>query len=164
MTTTRILEKIKPADYDFVINHLNDWWGGRNMSDMLPRMFFNHFGSTSFIMKEEGTILGFIIGFISPNDFKEAFVHFVGVNPDYRKENIGRKLYHVFFKAVKAKKVKNVECVTCPVNSQSIEFHKKLGFKPKESLLKTNDGVPYFENYNGQGEDRVILRINIEMM
>jgi hypothetical protein len=46
-----------PSDYDHVISTLNDWWGGRLVRDMLPRLFFVHFCDTSFVAEEEGEIM-----------------------------------------------------------------------------------------------------------
>src|SRR6266700_2822677 len=39
-----------PSDYEDIISVLNDWWGGRQMSDMLPKLFFVHFRGTTFVL------------------------------------------------------------------------------------------------------------------
>lgn len=31
---------------------INNWWGGRQMTHLLPRFFFEHFQSTSFIVED----------------------------------------------------------------------------------------------------------------
>jgi N-acetylglutamate synthase-like GNAT family acetyltransferase len=85
-------------DYDPIIRLLNDWWGGRKMSDMLPRLFFTHFGDTSFLDHEsDGRVNGFPAGFMSQAYPDEAYIHFVGVNPDARKGGLGRGLYERLF-------------------------------------------------------------------
>lgn len=33
------IRNVQPADYPLLISVLNDWWGGRKMSDMLPKLF-----------------------------------------------------------------------------------------------------------------------------
>jgi hypothetical protein len=33
---------VEPADYDYIISTLNDWWGGRLMCDMLPSSQHSH--------------------------------------------------------------------------------------------------------------------------
>ncbi len=53
-----------PADYEQVIDVLDEWWGGRKGADMLPRLFFVHFCDTSFGAESEDKIVGFVIGFL----------------------------------------------------------------------------------------------------
>ena len=43
-----ILRNVREDDYPQVIRVLNDWWGGRKVADMLPRLFFTHFSDTSY--------------------------------------------------------------------------------------------------------------------
>ena len=89
---------VKVSDYDIISPVINDWWGGRQMADLLPKLFFVHFNNTSFVAEEDGKIVGFLIGFLSQTFPEEAYIHFVGVDPDYRKQKIGRQLYgDVFF-------------------------------------------------------------------
>jgi hypothetical protein len=37
------IRNIEETDYIPVITVLNGWWGGRNMADMLPKLFFQYF-------------------------------------------------------------------------------------------------------------------------
>ena len=55
------IRHVDPTDYGPVITALNDWWGGRNMSDMLPRLFFVHFRDLSFVAMRGERIAGFLI-------------------------------------------------------------------------------------------------------
>ena len=67
-----------PADYGRVIQHVNAWWGGRDMAPMLPKLFFLHFEGTSFVAEnDDGTLAAFLIGFLSQTDDEEAYIHFV---------------------------------------------------------------------------------------
>jgi hypothetical protein len=59
------IRHLEPADYDPIIRVLNDWWGGRQMADMLPRLFFVHFHPTSFVAEADGRVVGFLAGFAS---------------------------------------------------------------------------------------------------
>jgi len=95
METIRL---INSCDYDQIIIHLNEWWGGRKMTDMLPRLFFNHFKNTCYIIESNDKIKGFIIGFISQVDSTLGYVHFIGVNPEFRKEGLGKILYFTLFR------------------------------------------------------------------
>ena len=152
------LRNITSDDYAPIIAVLNEWWGGRQMSDMLPRLFFEHFQDTSFIAQaEDGSIAGFLVGFLSQTQNDEAYIHFVGVHPDQRKNGVGKLLYEHFFGTVQQQGRHVVRCVTSPVNKTSIAFHLRMGFVPKASDTKTDQGVPCIENYDGKGESRVVF-------
>lgn len=95
------IRAVRDKDYDVLSPLINEWWGGRQMTDMLPKLFFIHFTDTSFIVEKDGEIVGFLIGFLSQSYSNEGCIHFVGVHPEYRQQHIGKKLYHEFFNAVK---------------------------------------------------------------
>jgi ribosomal protein S18 acetylase RimI-like enzyme len=149
-----IIRNALPSDYPPVIAVLNDWWGGRNMSNMLPRLFFVHFQETSFISEEDGRIIGFLIGFLSQTYPHEAYIHFVGIHPDHRKEGLGRMLYQRFFEAARNHDRNIVRCVTAPVNQGSIAFHTRMGFQIEPSEAQ-KEGVAYSLDYDGAGEHRL---------
>jgi ribosomal protein S18 acetylase RimI-like enzyme len=143
-------------DYDKIIRVVDDWWGGRAMAAMLPRLFFTHFRPMTFVAHQNETIVGFVTGFVSAADPDRAYIHFVGVDPNARASGIGRQLYERFFDAARAAGSRQVSCVTSPSNHQSIAFHRRLGFEPVDSPA-TRDGIPYFPAYDGPGEDRVLF-------
>jgi ribosomal protein S18 acetylase RimI-like enzyme len=138
----------QPSDYGRVIGRVNSWWGGRDMAPMLPKLFFVHFEGTSFVIDDdEGQLAGFLIGFLSQADDDEAYIHFVGVAPEHRGEGIGRSLYERFFDEARSHGRKRVRCVTSPVNERSVAFHEAMGFAVEKVA----------EDYDGPGEDRVLL-------
>lgn len=156
-----IIRNVQPSDYPPIISVINAWWGGRKMSDMLPRLFFEHFCGTSFIVEHDDKIVGFLIGFLSQTLPDQAYIHFVGVHPDYRKQGIGRELYERFFMLMRQNNCKVVRCVTSPVNTSSVAFHTRMGFQivPQDTSM---DGIPYCADYDGLGEHRVLFVRQIE--
>ena len=148
------IRPIRPADYRPVIAVINDWWGGRQMADMLPRLFFEHFPDTCFAAERDGEIAGFLIGFRSQSRPAEAYVHFVGVHPAERGSGLGRQLYERFFAAVRAQHCDLVRAVTSPVNHGSIRFHRQMGFDIEPGDTEV-DGIPVATGYDGDGQDRV---------
>ena len=144
------------SDYQPIIAVINEWWGGRNMADMLPKLFFVHFSQTSFVAEHSGDIAGFLVGFVSQSFSDEAYIHFVGVHPDYRKNAIGCTLYERFFQTVKKLGCNKISCVTSPKNKVSVAFHLRMGFfiEPSE---KMDEGIFLVKDYDGPGEDRVIF-------
>jgi len=84
------IRQLSTADYPFVISVIDQWWGGRQMADKLPRLFFEHFTDTSFAAERDGRLAGFLVGFISQSRPGEAYIHFVGVDPAERGKGLGR--------------------------------------------------------------------------
>jgi predicted GNAT superfamily acetyltransferase len=138
----------EPADHARVAAVMDDWWGGRRVRDMLPRLFFTHFRETSFVAEDGGWLVGFLCGFLSQTYPDQAYVHFVGVAPDRRGDGLARDLYERFFEAARAAGRSSVRCVTSPVNTGSIAFHTKLGFEIEAEV----------EGYDGPDGSRVLLR------
>jgi predicted GNAT superfamily acetyltransferase len=141
-----VIRPAEPGDYAAVIGVIDEWWGGRAMAPMLPKLFFVHFRETSFVAEEDGRVVGFLCGFRSQTFLDEAYVHFVGVAPGRRGGGLGRELYERFFAAVAPRTV--VRAVTSPLNERSVAFHRALGF----------DVERVDEDYDGRGEARVLLK------
>lgn len=121
------------------------------MTHLLPRLFFEHFQPTSFILETENKLVGFLIGFISQTNSDEAYIHFVGVNPNYRKQGHANHLYDLFINKVKKKGCNKIHCITTPINMGSIAFHKAMGFE-----------VQLAKDYAGKEQDRIVFSTNIK--
>ena len=147
---------LEEGDYDPIIAVLDDWWGVRQMSHLLPRIFFVHFRETSFAVEEDGKIVAFLAGFLSQTYADEAYIHFVGVHPDYRGRGFGRCLYSTFFGTVGRLGCTLVRCITSPVNTGSIAFHTRMGFQI-EKVNGEQQGVSCTTNYELNGENRVLF-------
>lgn len=150
------IRRITESDYDKIIPIINEWWGGRNMADQLPRLFFVHFQSTGFVMERDDEIIAFLCGFISQAHPQQAYIHFVGVHPKFRMNGFAKNLYNAFFEEVRRNGCQGVHCLTSPVNKQSIAFHKSMGFSLKPGNAE-EDGVPITTGYDGPGKDRVLF-------
>ncbi|MEH6892357.1 GNAT family N-acetyltransferase [Bacillus sp. JJ864] len=150
------IRKIKPEDYTTINSVMNDWWGGRQMADMLPKLFFIHFQETSFIIEKDNEIAGFLCGFFSQTFEDEAYVHFIGVNPKFRRQGIASALYSSFFDAVRSNGRHVVKAITSPVNKKSIQFHREIGFEIERGDDEI-DGVSVHTNYDGKGGSRALF-------
>ena len=140
-----LVRPAEPSDYARVIDVVDEWWGGRSMAAMLPKLFFVHFRDTSFVAEDGDRVVGFLCGFRSQTYDDEAYIHFVGVDPARRGSGLGRELYERFFAAVAPRTV--VRAVTAPVNQRSVAFHRALGFEVERVE----------RDYDGRGEERVLL-------
>jgi GNAT superfamily N-acetyltransferase len=146
------------------------WWGGlkgdagaAERALLLPRLYFQHFTTTSFLVEHdgsgdtggsggnEGEIAAFLIGFLSQTDPETAYVHFTGVAPKLHGQGLGRALYLAFFKLARSHGRRYVHCVTSPENTASQAFHTRIGFTA--SAVKPD--------YDGPGFDRVTFSIDL---
>ena len=145
---------LRPSDHAAVLTVIDDWWGGRRMADMLPRLFFEHFTDTSFAVERDGQLAGFLVGFLSQSRPAEAYIHFVGVHPGERGTGLGRRLYEMFFDVVSARGRTVVHAVTARVNTGSVAFHRRMGFEVEPGSAGPGD-APVAAGYDGPGQDRV---------
>jgi ribosomal protein S18 acetylase RimI-like enzyme len=142
----------EPADYDRIAPLVDEWWGGRAMIDVLPRLFFVHFRDTAFVAEDDSGLAGFLAGFLSQSRPDEAYIHFVGVAPSQRGQGVGRMLYERFFAVARERSRTVVRCVTAPVNERSVAFHRAMGFEVERMA----------PNYDGRGGDRVLMVKRLE--
>lgn len=140
-------------DHARVLAVLEQWWGGlggaegaRYRAALLPRLFLQHFATTSTLAEHpDGRLAGFLVGFLSAARPDVGYVHFVAVDPDARRSGLGGALYRRFFADAARGGAHTVHAVTSPVNERSIAFHRALGFTVS----------PVEPDYDGPGHDRV---------
>ena len=101
-------------------------------------------------------MIGFLAGFVSQTYPDQAYIHFVGIEVNYRGRGLGRQLYSTFSETVRRLGCTTVRCITSPVNSGSIAFHTRMGFRIERSNGERH-GVPCTLNYELQGADRVLF-------
>ena len=143
-------------DFELVTSVMDTWWGGRPVRALLHRLFFEHFGTTSFVVTDGGNLVAFLVGFRSQSRPQVAYIHFVGVAPESRGAGIASELYRRFFATVKALGCTEVQAVTSPGNTGSIAFHRRLGFV----ILQGNgerEGVPVMLDHGGPGQHKVLF-------
>ena len=54
------IRPISERDHAPIIAVVDQWWGGRQMAGLLPRLFFAHFQDTSFVIEEDDQIIAFL--------------------------------------------------------------------------------------------------------
>jgi GNAT superfamily N-acetyltransferase len=147
------------ADYPAIIAVADDWWGGRHISRILPRLWLLHFTGTSWIAEaEDGRLAGFLIGFHSPDHPEVAYCHMIATNPNLRGRGLGRALYERFFADARAAGRSRAVAITWPANRTSVGFHRALGFELQGGPGSQNlYGVTAFDRYDYETEDRAVL-------
>ena len=147
------------ADHSVLVGHVDEWWGGRKLHQLLPRLWLQHFTGTSWVAEDdEGRLVGFLVGFISPDRPDEAYVHMIATSPNHRGAGLGRTLYERFFEDVGARGVRRVTAITWPANRVSVGFHQAMGFTPADGPGTQNlYGTPAYPDYDAEGDDRVVF-------
>jgi ribosomal protein S18 acetylase RimI-like enzyme len=147
------------ADHARLVGRLDDWWAGRRIHHLLPRLWLQHFTGTSWIADNaDGDPIGFLVGFVSPDHPDEAYIHMVATSPNHRQAGLGRALYERFFEDVRGRGVRRVTAITWPANRVSVGFHRAMGFVPFDGPgTQRLYGIPAFPDYDAEGDDRTVF-------
>ena len=140
-----------PLDHPRIVSVADTWWG-RPVAGALPRLFLDHFHKTSFIGEVDKELIGFVVGFVSPSNLDEAYIHFVGVHPRHRRSGLARALYERFFDLAGAQGRTRVIAITPSINTTSIGFHRAIGFDVSEPV----------DDYDGFGVAQIVFRRKLE--
>ena len=145
-----------PEDHPLVVSVMKDWWGGRDLAYALPRLFFDHFNNSSFVVFHQHQLIAFLVGFLSQSQKNEGYIHFAGVHPSFRKRGLASYLYHLFYAYCRHNGRNVIKACTSPVNKGSIQYHIRMGFEimPGDAVV---DGVDVMRNYNRPDDPKVLF-------
>lgn len=147
------------ADHARLIAVVDEWWGGRRMRSLLPRLWLEHFSGTSWLAEDpDGRLRGFVVAFLGQDDPTVGYVHMLATDPNARRAGIGRALYERAFADLRDRGADRVTAVTWPGNRGSIAFHRSLGFRVDDGPGTIPIyGTPAHPDHDGDGEDRVVF-------
>jgi ribosomal protein S18 acetylase RimI-like enzyme len=134
--TKYTLRQAEPADHARILAVMIDWWGGRDLTALLPELFLEHFCDTSFVIEYGTELAAFLVGFMSQSHLDEAYIHFVGVHPEHRKAGLARTLYEQFFEICRQRDRSIIRAITSPINTVSIAYHTSMGFQVERGEKK----------------------------
>lgn len=136
---------ITKSDFDYIVSVLDRWWGGPSSERAHP-VFFHELGDQALIAEDDGEVVGFLLGFVTPQSPPVAYVHLVGIHPDARRRGVGKELYEHFIERAKRAGAERIKAITTVGNDGSIRFHEALGFTLEEQ-----------PDYAGPGRSRVVF-------
>src|SRR5579862_3012567 len=147
------------ADHVPIVRLIDDWWGGGPGFESLDRLWLQHFTGTSWLAEVSGArIGGFLVGFLSADHPDTACCRLVGMDPNLRRQGIGRALYDRFVADARAAGRSRIVATVWPGNHGAIAFHLALGF---ELLIGPGTqnlyGTPAYPAYDHDREDRSVL-------
>lgn len=148
------------ADFASLDARLRDWREERGGRAGAGRLWFRHLGGTGWLAEasRDRRPLGLLLGLRSVDRPAEAVVHLVAVDPEFRRRGIGRDLVERFAGQLAAEGA-TVLVATCrPDDRIALAFFGALGLEPEAAAGGTRIyGVPAVEDWDGAGEDRVLL-------
>lgn len=150
-------------DHARIVSVIDEWWGGRALRQLLPRLWLEHFQGTSWVAERaDGRLAGFVVGFISPDDPSTAYAHMIASDPNLRRAGTGRALYERFFQDARARGARRVTAVTWPGNRASVAFHRSMGFAVDDGAgTQAIYGTPAHPDHDGPGDDRVVFILDL---
>ena len=134
---------ITQEDFGQIVSVIDRWWGGPTSALAHP-LFFHELGDDALVVEDEGRIVGFLLGFITAAG--TGYIHLVGIDNDYRRRGVGRRLYESFTARARARGAGRMKAITTPGNQGSIEFHRALGYR-----------VELVADYAGPGRARYVF-------
>lgn len=148
------LDRCTHDDYLLILRELEDFWGTDRARDVHHPMFVHEFGNTAWVVRDEGRVIAYLFGFWSQTE-PVGYIHLVGVRRSYQRQGIGRWLYEQFEAQARERGCVALKALTPPVNSDSVAFHRRLGF----ALLGDphEHDVPVVLDYFGPGLPRVVF-------
>ena len=64
---------------------VDEWWGGRRMRSLLPRLWFEHFSGTSWIVEDEAAGWPGSSSRSSARTTRHGYVHMIAADPNHRR-------------------------------------------------------------------------------
>ena len=152
-----------PSDDDFATldARIRDWSDEQARRGGPGRTWTRHFAGTSWLAESspDGRLLGVLLGLRSADRPAEGVIHLVAVDPAFRRRAIGRDLVERFVADLAALGATLITATCRPDNRIGLAFFAALGFEPEDGPGSTRlFGVPAFVDWDGAGEDRVLLR------
>lgn len=152
MGNLTMIRNVRETDFWRCVEIARQAWPDFEERPSIYHLFSKFFNTTSFVAEDTGKIRGFLLGFLSQVDSREAYIHLVAVDPAYQKQGIARALYERFFEAVRGMGRRRIRLIVNPDNFGSLEFHKRLGFQAvTQGETVAIDGVVAVKDYNGPG-------------
>jgi ribosomal protein S18 acetylase RimI-like enzyme len=147
------------ADQPRIVALVDEWFAGRRVRHLVGRAWFRHFGSTSWLAEDgTGRPVGFLLGYRSQDRPAEAVLHLIGVDPNRRREGIGRELARFFLAGIGAAGATTVTALVWPGEPSAVAFFGAVGFDLDDGPGTQNlYGTPAYPDYEAEGEDRIVF-------
>lgn len=152
------------ADHPAIAAVIEEWFGGQRIRHLAGRSWFRHTGSTSWLAEEDtGRPIGILLGYRSQDHPDEAVLHLVAVDPNRRRQGIGRALVDAFVREASERGVETIVALAWPGEPPAPSFFRALGFRADDGPGSKNiHGTPAFADHEAPGDDRIVFRRSLE--
>jgi GNAT superfamily N-acetyltransferase len=121
------LRNVTIPDLRTILEELDDFWGvERDMAFLHQALYVHEFGETSVLAERDGRIVGYLLGFVSPDG--DGYIHAVAVRREARGQGLGGRMYERFAQLVSGRGAHRLKAITAPENAGSRAFHEAMGF------------------------------------
>ena len=148
------------ADHPALIGRMNEWWGGRKMQQLFPRLWLQHFTATSWIAEDaDGPAARVPRRLHQPDHPDEAYVHLIATDPNRRGRGLGRALYERFFEDARARGADRVTAIDLARQPDLASASTgRWGSRPDDGPARMHlYGTRAYPDYDADGEDRVVF-------
>jgi ribosomal protein S18 acetylase RimI-like enzyme len=147
---------VSEADFTTCIDIAHRTWPDFLEREAIYHILCKYFNTTCVVSEDNGTILAFLLGFISQVDAREAYIHLIVTDSAAQRRGIASSLYMEFFKTVRQLGATRVRLTVDPANAASLGFHIRLGFRPDIIGERIQVGnVWAAKDFNGPGRHMV---------
>jgi ribosomal protein S18 acetylase RimI-like enzyme len=148
------------SDHAAIAAVIDEWFGGRRIAHLAGRSWFRHVGSTSWLATDDaGRPVGLLLGFRSPDHPDEAVVHLLAVDPNRRRQGLGRRLVETFAADLAARGATEIVALAWPGDPPAVVFFRAVGFRAEDGPGSQNlFGTPAFADFEAPGDDRIVFR------
>jgi ribosomal protein S18 acetylase RimI-like enzyme len=131
-----------------------DAWFGHPVGLVMHRLFFEQLGPSGVWLEDAGGApVGFLLGLVSEAEPDLAYVHMHVVDPAWRGQGVGARLYADFCARAQARGCSRVRALAAPEREASRRFHERLGFRGRLE-----------EGYLGGGVDRIVFERRLPLL
>lgn len=159
----REVESASRQDYMAIMRNLELYWEAdddrrlERIRILHHPMFFEELGSSALVLRRDGVVAAYILGFYSQHEVPVAYVHMVATHKNFRRRGLASQLYQYFIETAVLHGCESVCAITSPTNLESIAFHESIGMMP-EGVSSSESDIPCLRDYAGPGEDRVKMK------
>jgi L-2,4-diaminobutyric acid acetyltransferase len=129
-------------------------------SEYLYLLQATHFSQFCCVAQAGGDIIGFVSGYIKPNEENRFFIWQVGVDEKYRGNNLAARMIEDILQRDWCKGIDILETTISPSNSSSQRVFEK--FAQKHGFEITKEEFFKIEHFNNAHEDELLYTIKIK--
>ena len=111
--------------------------GMRSLDDSYEGIstFLKRNPTTNFIAQQDADVVGVIL---CGHDGRRGYIYHLAVNPNYRRNGIGKSLVNSVIEALRKEEINKVALVVFKSNELGNEFWESVGLEKREDLIYRN--------------------------